>query len=71
MGDSRNQIAANLCAAPSDWAKSGSRQEPLRRLAQTSHSQDDAELGLAAHHSGVSLGRFFERIRLNHGPDAG
>jgi hypothetical protein len=37
----------------------------------TSHRQNDAELCLAAHHSRVSLGRFFERICFNHRTDAG
>ena len=38
---------------------------------RTSHRQDDAELRVAAHHSRVSLGRFFERIGFNHGTHAG
>ena len=41
------------------------------RRAPTSHRQNDAELCLAAHHPRVSLGRFFERIRFNHGTHAG
>ena len=39
--------------------------------APTSHRQNDAELRLAAHHSRVSLGRFFERIGFDHGTHAG
>jgi hypothetical protein len=36
-----------------------------------SHCQDNAELRVAAHHAGVSLGRFFERIGFNYGTYAG
>ena len=38
---------------------------------RSSHCQDNAELRVAAHHAGVSLGRFFERIGFNHGTHAG
>ena len=34
-------------------------------------SEDDADLGVAAHHSRVGFGRFFERICFNHGAYAG
>jgi hypothetical protein len=36
-----------------------------------SHRQNHAELCAAAHHARVGLGRFFERIGLNHGTHAG
>ncbi len=46
--------------------------ELLRGLSfwPTSHCQNDAELCVAAHHSRVSLGGFFERIGFNHGTHA-
>ena len=37
----------------------------------TSHRQNDAELCVAAHHAGVCLRRFFERIGFNHRAHAG
>ena len=40
------------------------------RCWSTSHRQNDAELCIAAHHARVSLGRFFERVRLDHGTHA-
>jgi len=36
-----------------------------------SHRQNNAELRLTAQHARVRLGRFFERIRFNHGSHAG
>jgi hypothetical protein len=36
----------------------------------SSHRQDHTELGVAAHHARVSLGRSFERIAFNHGTHA-
>jgi hypothetical protein len=47
------------------------RASVILRCGPTSHRQNDAELCVAAHHSRVSLGRFFERICFNHGTDAG
>jgi hypothetical protein len=38
---------------------------------QPSHCQNDAELCVATHHSSVSLGCPFQRIRFNHWPNAG
>jgi hypothetical protein len=35
------------------------------------HRQNDAELGLAAHHARVSLARSFKRISFDHGAHAG
>ena len=37
----------------------------------TSHRQNNAELCLTAQHACVRLGRFFERVRFNHGTHAG
>src|SRR6266581_376150 len=37
----------------------------------TSHRQNDAELCVAAHHSRVALGRFFERVGFDHRTHAG
>ena len=44
---------------------------PFPGFGPTSHRQNDAELCIAAHHSRVCLGRFFEWIRFNHGAHAG
>src|SRR5690242_11546437 len=41
-----------------------------RETTQTSHSQNDAELGVAAHHTRVSLTRLLERVGFNHGTHA-
>src|SRR6266496_3691443 len=39
---------------------------PVLAAMPTSHRNNDAELGLAAQHSRVSLGRFFQRICFDH-----
>jgi hypothetical protein len=41
------------------------------RCRPASHRQNHPELCVAAHHSGVSLRRFFEWIGFNHGAHAG
>src|SRR5215472_1267366 len=40
---------------------------PTRARIRQSHGQNDAELRLAAHHSGVSVARLFKRIGFDHG----
>jgi hypothetical protein len=55
-------------------AKSGGKpphSKGKRDARSSSHRQDDAELGVAAEHAGVSLGRFFERISFDHRAHAG
>src|SRR5579859_3674295 len=53
-GKSQNAPARGVCHAVD------------RRLAL--HGQDNTELGLAAHHSGISFSRFVERVGFNHRP---
>jgi hypothetical protein len=41
------------------------------RFLPTSHGQNDPKLCLAAQHSRIGLGHFFERIGFNHGAHSG
>jgi hypothetical protein len=62
--------------ASTRWSMEATRTQvshiPIKRARLVdSHRQDDAELCLAGHHARVSLGRFFERVRFDHGTHSG
>ena len=65
-----------LASAPFDDSRDARDLAPARygtwcAVSPASHRQHHAELCVAAHHSVVSFGRFFERVRFNHRAYAG
>ena len=64
-----NRIAFLLVAVATLAGVIGSAARPFG--IRQSHGQNDAELRLAAQHSGVSVARLFKRIGFDHGTYAG